>query len=287
MSLDLSFVLKGYQISNTAKVIYGLLFELSKASAHQGKNYTYISRQSIADRVGVCEKTARTAIKQLISVGLITEKRIGLGRNNHIYVASPQPLKEETKKPAEKSSKNEVIVETSFHSRPVKSSSPSLNTKEINKTVRDKSISPEKEEKMSGLTLPKGRPTPKRPKRRSGYERMVIRDIYRNYFIKKLDFKKYKDEECLNMDDADALETVINLMSDTMANKGKIYVNGALLTPKQWFDVVKTISQDSVLNILGKIPEWKNVRRPHAYLLSCLYNSAQHDILLKPWYNLA
>ena len=82
MSMDLAYILRGYEISNTAKVIYGLLDGLSRASASNGLPYTYIGQRAIAERVGVCERTAHTAIKQLVSAGLIMVKRRGLTKTN-------------------------------------------------------------------------------------------------------------------------------------------------------------------------------------------------------------
>jgi len=275
MSMDLAYALRGYDISNTAKVVYGLLDGLSRASAAKGKPYTYISRKSIAERCGVCEKTARTAIKALKSVGLIAEKRIGQGLNNHIFVFLPKETKEEKQKTID------AADHSIYHSRTVNNSVLYTNTEKVIKSRMDISIHSTNVDK--GYTPPKDKPTPKRP-RINVDERQKLRKQYRDYFLKRLKYEEYSHDQLTTFEDIDALRKVIETMSNTMASKGQIYVNGTLITPQQWFYVVKNIEQSQVISIISSIPHWKNVRKPRAYLLSCLYNSALHETLLKPWY---
>ena len=66
--------------------------------------------------------------------------------------------------------------------------------------------------------------------------------------------------------------------------KGKIYVNGALLTPYQWWSVVKDISQDGFRRIIYKMPHAKNVKNPRAYFLASVYNEATTEKLEMPFY---
>ena len=276
MTMDLAYVLRDYGISNTAKVIWGILDSLSRASAKNGKPYIWISRKSIAERANVCVKTAIKAIKELKSVGLIAEKRIGQGLNNHIFVVLPKTQEDEKK------SKVETANHSNYNSRVVSSSIPYTNKEKGNNNIADISILPDNDTK--GRTQPKGKPTQKRP-RNNVEEKQRIRKQYRDYFRKQLRLEEYKKDMLTGYEDADALAKIIDFMANTMANKGKIYINGTLLTPQQWYYVVKNISQEEVLELIAQIPKWRNVRKPQAYLLSCLYNSALHSTLMKPWYS--
>lgn len=276
MSMDLTFILRGYEISNTAKVVYGLLDGLSKASAARGKPYTYISRRSIAERCGVCEKTARTAIKQLKSVGLIAEKRMGQGLNNHIFVFLPKETQEEKAKTVD------AADHSIYQSRTVNMTSANTNTQKVIKNNKDISILPANDDK--GHTPPKGRPTPKRTKINVN-ERQKMRKQYRDYFRNRLKYDEYRRDGFISYEDSEAMAKTIDLMANTMAGKGQIFVNGALITPQQWYYVVKNIEQEQVISIISSIHRWQNVRKPQAYLLSCLYNAALQNTLLKPWEN--
>ena len=276
MTMDLAYVLKQYDISNTAKIIWGILDSLSRASAKNGKPYIWISRKSIAERANVCVKTTIKAINELKTVGLIAEKRMGQGLNNHIFVFLPKTQEEE------KQNTVETANHSIYNSRVVSNSIPYTNKEKGNNNIADISILPDNDTK--GRTQPKGKPTPKKP-RKNVEEQQRLRKHYREYFRKQLKYEEYKNDMLTRYEDADALAKIIDFMANTMANKGKIYINGTLLTPQQWYYMVKNISQDEVIEIIARIPKWQNVRKPQAYLLSCLYNSALHSTLINPWYS--
>lgn len=274
--LDLCYYLRGYSLSATAMLVYGLLDGLSKASAKNGKPYTYISRKSIGEHIGKSERTARRAVKELERAKLIVVKRTGNNLNDHIFVFAPKATQEEKK----------TTVETANHSVYVSAQnrtemSAPYTTEKVIKNTMDISIHPANDEK--GHTPPKGRPTNKRP-RNNVEERQRLRRKFREYFRNQLKFEEYKRSFFTTFEDTDALAKIIDLMANAMASKGKIMVNQTLITPQQWFYVVKNIEQNDVLDILAKIPHLKNVRNTTAYLLACLYNSAMESTLLKPWY---
>lgn len=275
---DLCYYLRGYSLSSTAILVYGVLDGLSRASLKRGKPYVYISRASIGERIGKSERTARRAVKELERANLIVIKRMGRNLNDHIFVFAPKTPQDS----------KEAIVETANHSvymtaqKRTEMSAPYSNTEKVIKNNADISILPDNEDK--GRTQPKGKPTPKRM-RINVEERQRIRKHYRDYFRKQLGYEEYKNDMLTSFDDADALSKIIDFMANTMANKGQIYINGTLITPQQWFYVVKNIEQDDIIELIAQIPKWKNVRKPQAYLLACLYNSALHSTLLKPWYS--
>lgn len=277
MTNDLAYVLKQYDISNTAKIIWGMLDGLSRASAKQGKPYVWISRSSIAERANVCVKTAIKALKELKTVGLITEKRMGQGLNNHIFVFLPKTQE------AEKQKKVETADHSIYNSnsRVVNPSISYTNKKKVNNNIADISILPVNDDK--GRTKPKGKPTPKRP-RNNVEERQKIRKQYRDYFRDHFKYDEYKHDYLTSFEDADALAKIIDLLANTMASKGKIMINGTLLTPQQYYYVVKNISLDCMLDVIYKIPHFKNVKKPNAYLLACIYNEALQETLARPFY---
>ena len=284
--LDLCYYLREYHLSNTAMLVYGLLDGLSKASAKRGKAYTYISRRSIGERIGKSERTAQRAVKELERANLIMVKRMGRNLNDHIFVFSPMTTQEE----------KTATVETANHSvyvsglNTAKMSCPIINTQKVINKQDDISIIPENQrfsvsnrKEDNGFTPKKGRPTNKRPRKDIAKE-TALRKHYTDLLRKQLKYDDYRHSIFTMGEDVDALDKMIALMANFMSGSTKIMVNGALLTKLQWWDVAKNITQEGILNIIAKIPYFENVRKPQAYLLACVYNSALHETLMKPWF---
>ena len=286
MAMDLAYVLRGYRLTNTARVIYGLLDGLSQASARNGKPYTYISRASIAERVGVCEKTVRTCLKSLKSCGLIAEKRVGRGLNNHIFVFSPKQPQEEKQK------KVETADHSIYHSRTVKNAVLYTNTKKVITNTIDKSIYPANEDIAptaqikNSVSSRKGKQTNKRP-RVNIEEKQKAKKRYKEFLIRKWRIEEDKFSLFDDIDEYKAIEKIIELISNVMSSKGKIMVNGSLILPSQWWYVVKEISVRTIQELLFKLESARNVKNYRAYLLAAIYNSALEETLQKPWYNTA
>lgn len=281
--LDLTCYLKGYAISNTAMLVYGLLDGLSKASKSQQKGYTFISRQSIAERVHKCERTARKAVKELEAVGLIKVKRMGRGLNDRIFVFAPHTP--EAEQEAEMEGANYDV----YRSEPVKVAALNMNTQKAIENHIDISINPVNEAdnaakpQIKGQTEPKGRPTNKRP-HRNIEERQRIRAKYRELLRQQIGYEEIRRDIFLNYEDSNAVAKIIELMANAMASKAKIMVNGALITNMQWWYVVKNISQEAIWDIIWKMPHYENVRNMNAYLLATIYNAALQEQIRKPWY---
>lgn len=288
MAMDLTYVLRGYQLTNTARVIYGLLDGLSQASARNGKSYTYISRASIAKRVGVCEKTVRNCLKQLNAVGLITEKRMGRGLNNHIFVFSPKQPQEEKQKSVEAA--NHSIYPLQVQSRAVKNPSVYTNTEKVITYTIDKSIYPANEDIAptaqikNSVSSRKGKPTNKRP-RVNVEEKQKAKKRYKEYLVRKWRIEEDKHSLFEDLDEYKAIQKVIDLISNVMSSKGKIMVNGSLILPSQWWYVVKEISVRTIQELLFKLESARNIKNYRAYLLAAIYNAALQETLEKPWYN--
>ena len=247
--LDLTYYLRDYHLSANAMLVYGVLDGLSKVSAKNGRPYTFISRKAIGQRIGKSERTARRAVKELEREGLISIKRMGNNLNDHIFVFAPKATQEE--KQAKAANVNHSIYMT---------------------VQRRTDLSP------------KGKPT-NRQTRKSIEEKRMIKKRYKEYLIKKLKLNEFKDDILSYGDDVEALEKVIELISNTMTSKGKIMVNGALLMPSQWWYVVKNLTQDRVLELIFKVGNTPNIRNYRAYMLASLYNEALTETLQTPAYN--
>lgn len=280
--LDLTYVLRGYSISNTAMLVYGLLEGLSKASANRGKAYTYISRKSIAERVGKCERTARKAVKELEAVGLISIKRMGRGLNDRIFVFEPQtPQMEKEHKVA--------VADLSVYRSKV-AEIAALNTNSEKVIISDKSIHPHKTEttaaqpQENGHTAPKGRPTNKRP-RRTKEQLQELRKRYREYMEDKLNYI----ENCYSIfscsEDCIALDNAIEMLVNALISKRKIKVNGCYLTTEQYWNVIKNITEENVFNVISKLGHAVNVKNTTAYFLASLYNETQMSIFSNSFFS--
>lgn len=73
-------------MSRTAYALYSILQELSGGSGSKGKGYVYASRETLAEYLHCSDRTARKAIRELESLGLIRDVRMGQGLNNRIYL---------------------------------------------------------------------------------------------------------------------------------------------------------------------------------------------------------
>lgn len=292
--MDLCYLLRGYQLSQSAILVYGVLEGLSRASAARGKPYTYISRKAIGERIGRSERTAQRAVKELEQAGLVAVKRRGRTLNDHIFVFPPQMPegeKEGKVKAADHSIYGAVTAPapssqapSMAYQGPSKMSCHINNTQKINKN-KDLSILPVNDDEKSHEEVKgKGRPTPKRP-RLSPEERQKVKNRYRDYLRERLEFEALRRDIVIPFEDADALAKIIDLIANAMAAKGKIAVNGVLLSPSEYWYVVKNLTQESALNIIYKQANFKNVKNPRAYLLATLYNEALQDVLSRPYYS--
>lgn len=83
-------------LNSDSKLLYGFLLDrLTLSQEHnwydkESRIYLIFTRQEVADKLGLSEKTASKAFAQLSATNLIEEKRRGLGKPNHIYVGKIQ-----------------------------------------------------------------------------------------------------------------------------------------------------------------------------------------------------
>lgn len=288
--MDLCYLLRGYQLSQSAILVYGVLEGLSRASAKRGKPYTYISRKSLGERIGRSERTAQRAVKELERAGLVAVKKMGRTLNDHIFVFPPQ-MPEKEKEGKVKAADHSIYGAVTAPTAPAPScqaasmsglevtqmSGHNTNVQKINNNRID-SINP-------GKTMKKGRATPRQVRINKAEREKIVRK-YRDFFQNSLRLEENRKEWVYvdNTKDVAALEKVIDFMANTMARKTKIAVNGTLLTPLQWFDVAKHLKDEDVFRIIYKMPRYK-ARNPQAYLLSTLYNEGLQNVIQEPFYD--
>ena len=280
---DLTYVLRGYSISNTAMLVYGLLEGLSKASANRGKAYTYISRKSIAERVGKCERTARKAVKELEAVGLISIKRMGRGLNDRIFVFEPHTPQ------LEREQKAAGIDLSVYRSRVAEIAALNVNPEKVIKNT-DMSICPTKNETAAaqpqekGRTASKGRPTNKRP-RRTKEQIKEQRKRYREYLEDKLSYIEHRRGLYTTTEDCDSLDNAIELLVNALISKRKIKVNGCYLNTEQYWNVIKNITDDNIFRVISKLGHAVHVKNTTAYFLASIYNETQTTTFYNSFYS--
>jgi len=293
MAYSLTYYLRDYQISNTAMLVYDVLNGLYGASRAKGKDYTYISRKGIAERVRRCERTTRSAVKELERVGLISIKRMGRGRNDRITVLPPRKSDKcdtESDTQTETARKNDKKNDNVF-SAPCRSESAKVAALNIN-DIRDKSLnkgsisiypfSDDAASRQKGLTPAKGKATPQRP-RIDLEERRRRKQQYKDYLIKSLNLLEIYNDIDAPLSEIKAIEKIIDLIANTSAGKGKVMISGSLLTSAEWWYVAKNLKQDSLRDIIYRLPRFQKVKNPRAYLLATIYNAALIDELHRPF----
>lgn len=97
------FANKTYRtLSSDAKLTYALLFDRLSLSMRNGwvnesdAVYLIYTREDISIELGISYKKAISAFRELISAGLICEKRCGRGMVNRIYIIKPELAEKES-----------------------------------------------------------------------------------------------------------------------------------------------------------------------------------------------
>lgn len=226
-------------LNSDSKILYAFLLDrLSLSSKNhwvdEHKNiYLIFTRQEVQDKLGLSEKTATKAFKQLIDVNLIAEKRQGLGKPNLIYVAKIQ-YEDKCNIP---DTENLQVLNSNFYGSGIVQNTvqeqenlPTINTNNI----KTNSINPNSNEDI---------------------ELIEIKNK-----CKLNDFSK---------EDKTILEDVINSLyyKDTL-KVGSVSVNHYKILDKLKLIVKENLIQ--LLEILNNIPNIQNAKN---YLMICLYNN--------------
>lgn len=131
------FINKKYaHLNSDAKILYALLLdrmELSRRNGwvnEKGEIYLVLTRQEVMEMMGISDKTATKAFRQLKEAGLIEEERQGRGLPNLIYICRIEHEPLETHE-GTKTRKN-------YDSRPVNFTSQETENLRANKTYISK-----------------------------------------------------------------------------------------------------------------------------------------------------
>ncbi len=213
-------------LNSDSKILYAFLLDrLSLSQKHhwvdeEYRIYLIFTREEVQEKLNLSDKTVTKAFKQLSNVGLVEEKRQGLGKPNLIYVGKIQY--EETENVRFQSRKNYDSVEgniTTFESEDLRG----INTNIIKTNIiNTESINPNNE-----------------------HELQIIKD--------KCKLNEFAKEEIT------ILEDVIDCLyyKDTL-KVGSVIVNHYKILDKLKLIIKENLIQ--LLDILNKIPNIQNAK---------------------------
>lgn len=239
--------------NSDAKLLYGFLLDrlsLSKENDwidEQGNIYLIFTRQEVAEKMCLSEKTASKAFKQLADVKLIYEKRRGLGKANHIFVGKIEHEDIKTQDEKNIQSLNSKIYGSGTVENTVldRENLPRINTNNIKTDI-------------SRLIL-------------SNQDEMDMEKSYTDIFKENIEY----DILINDTSKTDLINNITDIAIDTLnSSKEYVYINSE---PKP-IELVKSQLLklhpghiEYVINCLkNNSKEVKNIK---SYILTCLYNS--------------
>lgn len=232
------------KLNSDSKILYAFLLDrLSLSSKNhwidEHKNiYLIFTRQEVQNKLGLSEKTATKAFKQLIDVNLIAEKRQGLGKPNLIYVAKIQ-YEDKCNIP---DTENLQVLNSNFYGSGIVQNTvqeqenlPTINTNSIKTNIiNTNSINPNSDEDI---------------------ELMEIKNK-----CKLNDFSK--EEKTI-------LEDVIN----SLYYKDTLKVGNVSVNHYKILDKLKLIAKENLIQLLEILNNIPNIQNAKNYLMICLYNN--------------
>jgi len=230
------------KLNSDSKLLYGFLLDrLTLSQEHHWYDedkriYLIFTRQEVAEKLGLSEKTASKAFAQLSATNLIEEKRRGLGKPNHIYVGKIQHEEiTDTKNLQVLNGKNygSGAVENTVLEQ---ENLPAINTNNIKPNIiNTESINPN----------------------RNDWE---------------ISLEEVKEKCCLNdfeEEDKSVLENVIeNLYYAPTLKVGATTVNNPKILSR-----LNLIVKNNLIRLLDIIESSSNVTNITNYLMICLYNN--------------
>lgn len=274
-----------YSAERLYRIITGLMIA-SERSGHtgiNGKPFVYANQSKLAAKMGKSLSTVERSIRELKALGLISVKRTR--GNGHIYLTG-----EETENPAN----NGKSFSVNDGSRTVKNGG-------YNNPYRDKHNKTDAiasclenahsrmcetgsdEPTIAGGIIRKGKPTRKHSRKTEIEKRKAARRRYYEFMTAKM---KLHDSYFAWFDEDGSEYRRKNLLCEivagAMADSKPIRVNGATLSPGEYWHVVKEIEESTAEETLFRVQqhaEDKAIPRFREYLLSALYNATQVQIL--------
>ena len=232
------------KLSSDSKILYAFLLDRLKLSNKNHwidleKNiYLIFTRQEVQDKLNLSEKTVIKAFKQLSNVGLIYEKRQGLGKPNLIYVGKIQhdEYMDDT------NLKNIQLQNCNFYS-----------SKDGNNTVLDmKNLQGINPNNINTNIINTNRINPKSDDEQN-LENIKI----------KCELNKFSKEEQV------ILEDVI----DSLYYKDSLKVGSVVINHYKILDKLQLIVKDNLVQLLDILQNIPNIKNAKNYLMICLYNN--------------
>ena len=234
------------KLNSDSKILYAFLLDRLSLSQknhwidEERNIYLIFTREEVQVKLNLSDKTATKAFKQLNEVGLVQEKRQGLGKPNLIYVGKIQHENQEDEK-IDKSETEKMPLNTCKISdfRKVKNTIleeenlRGINTNNIKTNIiNTDSINPKSDEEL--------------------------------LFIKeKCNLNEFTKEERTILEDViDNLYYIDNL------KVGNITVNHFKI-----LDKLNLITKDNLVQLLDILKNTSNIQNAKNYLMICLYNN--------------
>ena len=226
-------------LNSDSKILYGFLLDrLTLSQKHNwvdknGNIYLIFTREEVQEKLNLSDKTVTKAFKQLTNVGLVKEKRQGLGKPNLIYVGKMKyqetnNLQLQNRKNYDSGIGNITIVESE--------NLRGINTNNINTDIINTySINPHNKDGFISLQEVKEKS------------------------------KLYEFEN----EDKYILEDVINKLyyADNL-KVGAVNISSSKILSK-----LELITKDNLIQLLNIIKSSGNIKNLTNYLMICLYNN--------------
>lgn len=232
------------KLNSDGKILYAFLLDRLSLSIknhwidEQKNIYLIFTRQEVQEKLGLSEKTATKAFKQLIDVNLIAEKRQGLGKPNLIYVAK---IQYEDKNNIPDTEKVQVLNSNFYGSRIVQNTVqeqenlPTINTNNIKTDIiNTDSINP-----------------------------------YSNDEIKLIEIKN----KCKLNDFSKEEKTILEDVIDSLYYKETLKVGSIIVNNYKILDKLKLIVKENLIQLLEILKNIPNIQNAKNYLMICLYNN--------------
>ena len=233
------------KLNSDSKILYAFLLDRLSLSQRNhwfdeyGRVYLIFTREEVQDKLYLYEKTVTKALKQLLEVNLIEEKRQGLGKPNLIYVGKIQH--EEVITNIEQ--KNlQVLNSKNYGSREVKNTIldaekfPTINPNNIKTNVTNTdSINPQNNNVCISLNAVK--------------EKSQLNDFS-------------KEEQTM-------LEDVI----ERLYYADILKVGSVIITNSKILSKLALINKNNLIQLLDIAKSSNNIKNITNYLMICLYNN--------------
>lgn len=232
------------KLNSDSKILYAFLLDrLSLSSKNhwidEQKNiYLIFTRQEVQEKLGLSEKTATKAFKQLINVNLIAEKRQGLGKPNLIYVAKIQ-YEDKCNIP---DTENLQVLNSNFYGSGIVQNTvqeqenlPTINTNNIKTNIiNTESINPNSDDEI---------------------ELIEIKN--------KCKLNDFTKEE----------KTILEDVIDSLYYKDILKVGNITVNHFKILDKLKLIVKENLIQLLDILKNIPNIQNAKNYLMICLYNN--------------